>query len=146
MQFLRVMLVALVASIVARLWVAPGAAARTAMDWFPVVAARPLCATMALAVVGSIVGARSRIPAGALLIPLFAGIALSWAHLITITLPPWLMAGCYAGTAIGEERRAVDRELSAPLAPGIVGSANEYHHRSRHGDRSSHDNHPNTEA
>ena len=103
MQFLRVMLVALVASIVARLWVAPGAAARTAVDWFPVVATGPLCATVALAVVGSIAGARSRIPAGALLIPLFAGIALSCTHLITITLPPWLMAGCYAlvGWSIG---------------------------------------------
>jgi membrane AbrB-like protein len=103
MQFLRVMLVALVASIVARLWVAPAAAARTAVDWFPVVATGPLCATVALAVVGSIAGARSRIPAGALLIPLFAGIALSCTHLITITLPPWLMAGCYAlvGWSIG---------------------------------------------
>jgi membrane AbrB-like protein len=102
MQFLRVMLVALAASIVARLSVAPGAV-RTAVDWFPVVAARPLCATMTLAVVGSIAGARSRIPAGALLIPLFAGIALSCTHLITITLPPWLMAGCYAlvGWSIG---------------------------------------------
>ena len=102
MQFLRVMLVALVASIVARLWVAPGAV-RTAMDWFPVVAASPLCATIALAVVGSIAGAWSGIPAGALLIPLFAGIALSCTHLITITLPPWLMAGCYAllGWSIG---------------------------------------------
>src|ERR1700735_2259042 len=64
MQFLRVMLVVLVASIVARLWVAP---------------------------------------AGALLVPLFAGIALSCTHLMTITLPPWLMAGCYTlvGWAIG---------------------------------------------
>jgi uncharacterized protein len=58
---------------------------------------------MALAVFGAIAGAKSRIPAGALLVPLFAGIALSCTHVITITLPPWLMAGCYAlvGWAIG---------------------------------------------
>jgi uncharacterized protein len=58
---------------------------------------------MALAVVGAIVGAKSKIPAGPLLVPLFAGIALSCTHLITITLPPWLMAGCYAlvGWSIG---------------------------------------------
>src|SRR6204780_2176381 len=43
MQFLRVMLVALVASIVARLWVAPGGLARAAIDWFPAVATVPLC-------------------------------------------------------------------------------------------------------
>jgi membrane AbrB-like protein len=105
MQFLRVMMVALVASIVARLWVAPGVGigVSAAMDWFPAVAAGPLWETMALAVVGAIAGAKSKIPAGPLLIPLFAGIALSYTHLITITLPPWLMAGCYAlvGWSIG---------------------------------------------
>jgi membrane AbrB-like protein len=102
MQFLRVMLVALVASIVARLWVAPGAV-RAAVVWFPAVATGPFWETMALAVVGAIVGAKSRIPAGPLLIPLIAGIALSGTGLITITLPPWLMAGCYAvvGWSIG---------------------------------------------
>lgn len=102
MQFLRVIAVALVASVVARLWVAPGGV-RTAIEWFPAVAARPLWETMALAVFGAIAGAMSKIPTGPLLVPLFAGIALSCAHLITITLPPWLMAGCYAlvGWSIG---------------------------------------------
>src|SRR3984885_10583314 len=93
MQFLRVMLVALAASIVARLWAAPGGLARAAIDWFPAVAAGPLWETMALAVFGAIAGAKSRIPAGALLVPLFAGTTLSCAHVMTITLPPWLMAG-----------------------------------------------------
>src|ERR1700729_1368719 len=37
MQFLRVILVALVASIVARLWVAPAGLPRVAIDWFPAV-------------------------------------------------------------------------------------------------------------
>src|ERR1700678_1059646 len=54
MQFLRVMLVAIVASVVARLWVAPGGLARAAIDWFPAVAAGPLWETMALAVVGAL--------------------------------------------------------------------------------------------
>jgi membrane AbrB-like protein len=102
MQFLRVMLVALVASIVAR-WFAPGGLARAAIDWFPAVAAGPLWETLALAVFGAIAGAKSRIPAGALLVPLFAGIALSCTRVMTITLPPWLMAGCYTlvGWSIG---------------------------------------------
>jgi uncharacterized protein len=103
MQFLRVMLVAIAASVVARLWVAPGGVARAAIDWFPAVAAGPLWETMALAVFGAIVGAKSRIPAGALLVPLVVGIVLSCTDVLTITLPPWLMAGCYAlvGWAIG---------------------------------------------
>jgi len=102
MQFLRVMMVALMASIVARFWVGSGTA-RIGIDWFPTLAAGPLWETMALAGVGAIVGAKSRIPAGPLLIPLFVGIALSSTHHMTITLPPWLMAGCYAliGWAIG---------------------------------------------
>jgi uncharacterized protein len=103
MQFLRVMMVTLVASIVARLWVAPGGSIRAAIDWFPAVAAGPLWETLALAMAGGVAGARSRIPAGPLLVPLVAGIALSSTHLVTITLPPWLMAGCYAlvGWSIG---------------------------------------------
>jgi membrane AbrB-like protein len=103
MQFLRVILVALMASIVARLWIAPGALPRAAIDWFPVVAAGPFWETVALAVFGSIAGAKSRLPAGALLVPLFAGVALSCTGLMTITLPPWLMAACYAliGWSIG---------------------------------------------
>jgi len=104
MQFLRVMLVALVASIVARLWVAPGVTtATTAVVWFPAFAATPFWLTLALAVVGAVVGERSRIPAGALLIPLVAGITLSCTGLVVITLPPWLMVGCYVliGWAIG---------------------------------------------
>ncbi len=102
MQFLRVMLVALVASLVARLWGTPGAA-RAAIDWFPAIAAGSLCETLALAVIGAFIGERSKIPAGALLLPLFAGVALSSTHSMTITLPPWLMAGCYplVGWSIG---------------------------------------------
>jgi membrane AbrB-like protein len=103
MQFLRVMMVALAASIVARLWAVPGGAVRAAIDWFPAVAVGPLWETLALAAIGAIAGAMSKIPAGSLLIPLFAGIALSCTHVISITLPPWLMAGCYTlvGWSIG---------------------------------------------
>jgi uncharacterized protein len=103
MQYLRLMMVALVASIVSRLWIAPGGAVSAGIDWFPMVAVGPLWKTMALAVIGAIAGVKSRIPAGPLLLPLFAGIALSSTHLISITLPPWLMAGCYAvvGWSIG---------------------------------------------
>ena len=96
MQFLRVMLVALVASIVARLWATPGGPVAHSIDWFPALAAVPLIETLALAVGGAFLGVKLRIPAGPLLVPLAAGIALSIGHEVTITLPPWLMVGCYA--------------------------------------------------
>jgi len=103
MQFLRVIMVAFVASLVARLMVAPDGGVRAAVHWFPAVAAGPLWATLALVVIGAIVGAWSKLPAGALLVPLVGGIVLSCTHVITITLPPWLMAGSYAlvGWSIG---------------------------------------------
>src|ERR1700691_6120034 len=102
MQFLRVIMVALAASVVARLW-GPHGGGRAAIVWFPAVPAGPLWETLALAVIGALAGAWSRIPAGPLLIPLFTGIALSCTHRIAITLPPWLMAGCYTliGWSIG---------------------------------------------
>lgn len=95
MQFLRVMLVALLASVVARLWTA-GSGAPPAIVWFPQLPPGPLCATLALAIGGAWLGAKLRIPAGPLLLPLVAGAVLSLNHVLTITLPPWLLAGCYA--------------------------------------------------
>jgi uncharacterized protein len=102
MQYLRVASVGLVASVVARAWSASGGAAAP-IDWFPPFAAGPLLATLTLGVGGAIVGIKCRIPAGPLLVPLFVGAPLSAAHLLTITLPPWLLAICYAlvGWSIG---------------------------------------------
>ena len=96
MQFLRLVLVALVASAVARLWGLHPAGPVAPLSWFPDLPFWPFCATFALAVVGSLVGARSAIPAGALLVPLGVGIALSASHLLRITLAPSVMACCYA--------------------------------------------------
>jgi uncharacterized protein len=103
MQYLRVACVGLVASIVARAWSASGGVPAVAINWFPPLAAGPFLATLALAVGGAIVGVESRIPAGPLLLPLFVGAPLEASHLLTITLPPWLLAVCYAlvGWSIG---------------------------------------------
>jgi membrane AbrB-like protein len=103
MQYLRVACVGLVASIVARAWSASRAAAPVAIDWFPPLAAGPFLGTLALAFGGAVIGVKSKIPAGALLLPLFVGAPLSASHLLTITLPPWLLAICYAlvGWSIG---------------------------------------------
>jgi hypothetical protein len=103
MQYLRVACVGLVASLVARAYLPAGAASPGSIVWFPPVAPGPLLATLALGVGGAIVGVKSRIPAGALLVPMFVGAPLSASHLLTITLPPWLLAISYAlvGWSIG---------------------------------------------
>ncbi len=102
MQYLRVACVGLVASAVARIWTGSGGAAAAASDWFPPLDA-PFLETLALAVGGAVIGAKAKIPAGPLLLPLFAGAALSAGHVVAITLPPWLLAASYAlvGWSIG---------------------------------------------
>ena len=103
MQYLRVACVGLVASLVARAWLPAGAAAPASIDWFPPLALGPFLATLALGVGGAIIGVKAKIPAGALLLPMLIGAPLSASHMLTITLPPWLLAICYAlvGWSIG---------------------------------------------
>jgi membrane AbrB-like protein len=96
MQYLRVVLVAAVAALVARLFgVAPVHAAHDIV-WFPPVAWLPLAETLALAIIGPVIARRLRIPAGAFLVPLVLGILLTHFGLMTIELPTWLLAASYA--------------------------------------------------
>lgn len=101
MQYVRVMLVAVVASIVARLAGLSGGAAASA--WFPPIAGAPFVETLAIAGLSAVIGVKFKIPAGPLLIALLAGAVFSASGLVAITLPPWLMAICYAlvGWSIG---------------------------------------------
>jgi membrane AbrB-like protein len=96
MQYLRVVLVAAVAALVARLFGVSPAHAPDAIVWFPKVAWLPLAETLALAIAGPLVARRLRIPAGAFLVPLVAGIVLTHFGLMTIELPTWLLAASYA--------------------------------------------------
>src|SRR6202050_2079824 len=96
MQYLRVAFVGLIASVVAREGGATGGAAPMAIDWFPAFTPGSLLATLTIAVGGAVIGVKSKIPAGALLVTLFIATALAAAHIVTITLPPWLLAACYA--------------------------------------------------
>jgi membrane AbrB-like protein len=90
-------------SIVSRIWASGSGGEAPAMDWFPPVDGVALAQTLALAVIGAFVGSRLRIAAGAMVVPLFAGIALQGSGLLTIELPPWLLAISYAliGWSIG---------------------------------------------
>jgi len=124
MQYLRVAIVGLLASVVARAFGGASAVAPTATEWFPALAAAPFLATLALIAAGAVVGVKSKIPAGALLVPMFGGAILSAGHLTTITLPPWLLAASYAliGWSIGLRFTRPMIAYAARQLPRIVAS------------------------
>lgn len=99
MQYLRVVLVVLVASAVSRIWGIEPVASVAAMDWFPQLAAVPFAATLAVVLAGAWLGHVLRLPAGALLLPMVVAVALQNTGNLHITLPPWLLLLCYV--AIG---------------------------------------------
>jgi hypothetical protein len=104
MQYLRVMCVAGLASVVAWLWVGPvGAGAHGISWWFPSLPLKDFAATLALAAVAGGLGIALRFPAGALFLPLFASALAGGMGLITIVQPPWLLALSYAvlGWSVG---------------------------------------------
>jgi uncharacterized protein len=99
MQYLRVVIVVALASVVARLSgldVGHAHAVAAPVPWFPPIHWIALIETLVLAVVGAALGTLSRVQAGALLLPLFAAIALTQLGWVTIELPRWLLTFCYA--------------------------------------------------
>jgi membrane AbrB-like protein len=103
MQFLRVVIVASVASMVAHFWVSHGGGSRPPIEWFPEVPLPDLSATLAIATVGAVIGTVLKLPAGAILVPLMAAILAAGFGWLEITLPQWLLAVAYAvlGWSIG---------------------------------------------
>ncbi len=103
MQYLRVVLVAGVAAVIARFWVGPSVAAAPQTAWFPLLHWLPFVATLAIAGFGAVLGHVSRIPGGLILGPMMVGAVLHASGMITIELPPWLLVASYAiiGWCIG---------------------------------------------
>ena len=96
MQYLRLFIVAAVASAVARMWGISTAHVAQAANWLAPVQPVALIETLALAATGPIVAAVTRRPVVALLLPMFAGVFLSAKGWIAIEMPPWLLAVAYA--------------------------------------------------
>jgi uncharacterized protein len=124
MQYLRVVGVAAVAALVARMFGVSASHGPTAIVWFPPVAWVPLAETLALAIVGPIVARLLRIPAGAFLVPLVGGAVLTHVGWLTIELPTWLLAASYAfvGWNIGLRFTRPLLMHAARALPLIVGS------------------------
>jgi len=96
MQYLRVVMVAGAASIVAGFFADLSAAPRPAIIWFPALDWGAFAATLAIAAAGTIIGRFSRIPSGTMLVPMIAGAALHAGGVIDIVLPEWLLSIGYA--------------------------------------------------
>ncbi len=99
MQYLRIFVVVLTASAVSRMLLGGHAAVLPAPTWSPGfdVALFPLAQTLALVAAGVVLGRVTRIPGGALLLPMIIGAVLNSLGLMHITLPPWLLWSAYAG-------------------------------------------------
>ena len=147
MQYLRVVLVAAVASLVARIWVGEGPSASLESSWWSSIATTPwggfaaiswggfasiawggFAATLLIATGGGLLGMMLRIPAGALLAPMALAAVLEAMGLVSLVLPQWLLAITYAvlGWSIGLSfnreilRHAARALLPITLAIGIM--------------------------
>ena len=98
MQYLRVVIVAMIASTGARLLGAT-VPATGGVQWFGPIHWGPLAITLVLTVMGPLIGNRLKIRAGAMLLPMIVSVALIRFDVITLDLPRWLLAVAYA--AIG---------------------------------------------
>jgi membrane AbrB-like protein len=123
MQYLRVVLVAGVAALVARLFGVSTSQATAPLVWFPPTAWLPFLGTMALAIAGPLLARTLRIPAGAFLVPMIGGIVLTHFGLMTIELPTWLLAGSYAlvGWNVGLRFTRSLLVHAARVLPKIIG-------------------------
>jgi membrane AbrB-like protein len=81
---------------VAKLFGVSASQGPAAIVWFPPIAWLPLAETLALAVAGPLIARALRIPAGAFLVPMVAGIVLTHFGWLAIELPAWLLAASYA--------------------------------------------------
>jgi hypothetical protein len=95
MQYLRVVMVAAVASVVSLMFV-PGGAGRFSGGYFPPISLRDLAETAILAVIGGGVGLALRLPAGVPLGSLVLGAVLNVFGWVRIELPPVVLVTSFA--------------------------------------------------
>jgi uncharacterized protein len=126
MQYLRVVIVVLSASAVSRL-VFGAAPAPGAIVPAPAHAGGPadVAATLLVAFVAGWLGRRSRLPGGALLLPMLAAAAAEGSGVFAVSLPAWLLGAAYAALGwtigLGFSRATFFQALRA--VPQIVAAA-----------------------
>ncbi len=122
MQYLRVLLVGVVATLVTRIWVPAHATTASLIPHNLPLHWAAFGETLALAGIGAWAAVRLRVPAGGLLVPLFAGVVLQDTGLLAIELPWWLLAACYAlvGWSIGLRFTPAILRHAARLLPRVL--------------------------
>lgn len=103
MQQLRIIGVAFIGTLVSKIWIGSTATSAVAVTWFPTLHVWPLLATIVLAAGTALVANMLRVAAGAILIPLVLAMLITETRVMTLELPPWLLAVSYAviGWSIG---------------------------------------------
>ncbi|MEQ5774986.1 AbrB family transcriptional regulator [Thalassospira sp. NFXS8] len=106
MQYVRVVCVVTVASMVANFWVAsslPPGAAVPVHDWFPAFDLGNFGLTLLVAAAAATIGVLLRIPSGALLVPMIVVMVLHINGWLDVELPEWFLGITYAmiGWSIG---------------------------------------------
>ena len=124
MQYARVVMVALAASIISRIFVQASGGQAPLPDLLQPVDWLHLCETILLVVAGSSLGAFLRIPAGPLLVPLAIGSALHALGIASFALPVWLLAPSYAliGWRVGLSFTRDVLSDAARALPRVLGS------------------------
>ncbi|WP_163648357.1 AbrB family transcriptional regulator [Modicisalibacter sp. 'Wilcox'] len=121
MQYLRVVIVTLVASLVASFFMPEGAGgASSGREWFVAVEPAALAMTLGVIVLGAVTGRVSRLPAGPLLVTLVGATLLQDLGGVTLALPAPLLAVSYAfvGWNIGLR---FDRAILVHVARSLPG-------------------------
>lgn len=123
-QYFPVACVATVSSAVSRLWAAGAGSAVATPAWFAPLPLLPIAETLLLSGLGVLAGIRLRIPGGPLLVPMFIGMVLGDSGVMTIVIPPWLLAIAYAVLCWGIGMRFTPLVLrnAAHAFPGILAS------------------------
>ena len=104
MQYSRVVIVTLLATLVSHFWTDhPAPPPSIFANWFVDVPWVDLVGTLALAAGSSVIAHRLKLPGGALLAPLILASALQTNGVMHIVLPPWVLAPTYIviGWSIG---------------------------------------------
>ncbi len=124
MQYLRVVMVTVVATGIAAVWNTATPRAAAAVVWFAPVAWGPLAETIALAAAAAAAGWAFRLPAGPLLVALGAAAVLQDLGVMTVALPPWLLAPayCLVGWSIGARFNRAILIHAARVLPALAAS------------------------
>jgi uncharacterized protein len=124
MQYLRVVMVTVVATLVASVWTATTPHAAAQMVWFPQVAWPSVGLTAILAAGCAAAGRALPIGAGPMLVALGVGALTQDAGLLKIELPLWLLAPAYlmVGWTIGQRFTRPILIHAAKALPTVAGS------------------------